>query len=401
MPAIPQLRIPLEKQHTCVACGCVFRHPMEKQVAGTAGAQLLALFNPEKQLQREMQEWQSHPQRVVAKHPCPGCGLIQPGMALWSRVGHPAAFLVAFFATLLIAGLSLSPARGGALAWAGVVVFAAVAAVHAVTAFCNPNRNRLANLVRAKQELAAGTLKLVRLGAPGDAAPAPANVTAWHLAALLLVVPAPLAFFYPLFYEAGRPAPPANTHLKPEVVNPGDEVSYSLKGLRVQGVGPWRGVPTVRVLNAREVGAPEKLAAQGSNERWGSEVKVYAPTGTAPLSNGTLAPTICFTLPNDQALAGKTLQLGVNMHMTYAVLQGKYNFRNETASVSDTLSVQLAAPGYSQGLQEAFMPGVACAAVSCVGGLLLSLLAYGSHMKAAPPPGEEVLFPEPAAGRGP
>jgi hypothetical protein len=98
--------------------------------------------------------------------------------------------------------------------------------------------------------------------------------------------------------------------------------------------------------------------------------------------------------------AGKTLQLGVNMHMTYAVLQGKYNFRNETASVSDTLSVQLAAPGYSKGLQQAFLPGVVCAAVSFVGGLVLVLLAYGSFMKEAPAPGEEVLLPEPAP-RGP
>jgi hypothetical protein len=392
MSANALVRIPFEKQHTCVACGCVFRYPMERVVGG---AGMMAGFNMDKQLRLEEQDLRSQPQKVVERHPCPCCGLIQPGMKRWARIGHAGAFLFGTLSMLALFGISqeeMSPV----LPWAGVVIFAAVAVAHAVAAYYDPDRDRSANLIRAKQELAAGNLKLVRPGTPGEADRAPAHVTAWHILALLLVVPAPLAFFYPLSYLDKNPLP-VNPGLVPQVVNPGDQVRHLIAGIGAQGLGPWYGQTTVRVLNAKEVGAPETLPASGGDKPWDKKVKVTTFGGPGPLKNAPLTALIHFTLPPDQALAGKTLRLEVTIHMTYAVLQGSAAFRDETATVSTTLSVRLADAEYTQRLREAFLIGLGGAALSSLGGLILTLLAWPPEMKAAP--GEEVVFSEPAARR--
>jgi hypothetical protein len=365
-------------------------------VRPVGGAGLKARFNMEKQLQLDEQDLLSQPERAVEKHPCPCCGLIQPGMKQWARIGHSGVFLFGALAMLILFGISreeVSPV----LAWAGVVIFAAVAVAHAVVAYYDPDRDRSANLAQAKQELAAGKLKLVRPGTPGEADRAPAHVTAWHMLALLLVVPAPLAFFYPLSYRAKNPLP-ANPGLVPQVVNPGDQVRHLITGIQAQGLGPWYGPITVRVLNAKEVGAPETLPASGGDKPWDNKVKVTTFGGPGPLKNEPLRALIQFALPPDQALAGKTLRLGVTINMTYAALQGKAAFQDETATVSTTLLVRLADPGYTQGLVQAFMVGLAGAALSSLGGLMLVLLAWRPVMKAAP--GEEVVLSEPAARRG-
>ena len=348
-----QKTTPIERQHTCVACGGVFRYPMANVPAF----------------------WASDPERARETHPCPSCGAIQPGMVPWAAVAHMIGLLVTFLAGLVLTGLSLQPLHHGPLAWVGIVLFTAVALTHVLATFYNPNGDLSENRERARREVAEGRLQLLEPGTPNPAAvPRPWGL--WHLLALVLILPAPLAFLYPLSFVSAQPEPPTNPHMEPAVVTTGDEVRCILQNARVAGVGPWRGQPTVRVLNAREIGAPETLKARGSNEQWGNEVKVYRPRGSGPLSNSRLTPIIHFTLPEQESLGGKELRLEVTMPMAYVVLQGRNSFSTSSTTLAERLSVKLAPVGYAQGLKETYLIAMAVAVgLALLGGVPLTVLA--------------------------
>src|SRR5262249_33427340 len=87
----------LEVQHTCAACGCVFRY---RVASPDTDRPPLAVADQQAQFRR-------YPWLATQAHPCPHCGFYQAEMTLWYRLGHPLAFLIAFFALLAISGMSM------------------------------------------------------------------------------------------------------------------------------------------------------------------------------------------------------------------------------------------------------------------------------------------------------
>jgi hypothetical protein len=307
-------------------------------------------------------------------HPCPSCGVIQPEMLFWRPLSQMVGFIVALLGALILFGLSLRPLQHGPLEWIGIAIFMLAALVHFVATFWDANHDCEANLAKARRQEAAGLLLTIE---PGNrVGGAPRSWHTWHLPVLVLIALAPFAFVYPLHYLASNPEPPTNPHLTPAVVRGGEEVSYRLQNARASGVGPWRGQPEVRVVNARELGVPDRLKASGSNEEWGSSVSVLRARGSGPLSNGNLQPLIQFTLPEGEDMGGKELRLEVTMPMTYAVLQGTRNFSDATTTVHERLTVRLASSEYADGLRHVYLISTAVAAgLACFGGLCLVVSA--------------------------
>jgi hypothetical protein len=267
-----------------------------------------------------------------------------------------------------------------------------MAVFHLFTLFSGPNRNRQANREQAQQEVATGVLTVVSPGDPAAADRVPPRLTGANLIPTALVILAPLACVVALVDQANKPEPPVNAYLRPAIVSPGETSGCVIPNLRVEGLGPWRGQPTVRALNAKEVGAPEKLDARGNEEQWGSEVSVWLRRFERP-ADQPLCPMIRLSFPNNPALAGKTLQLQVSMNMTYAVLKGRDNFENKSASVTSTFPVTLATPeSLKGGPVFLFALGAGCVA-SALGGLWLCLL-----VTRGPKEGSDTFFHEPATG---
>jgi hypothetical protein len=259
-----------------------------------------------------------------------------------------------------------------------------VAVGHLATVFSNPNRNRAANQERAGQEIAARKLRRVLPGAPEAAARGPANVTRWHLAALLVVLVAPAIFGGLLLDTADEPPLPINRHLEPRVVSPGDRVTYSIDEVKARGIAPdlWRGHPVVTVKNAKKLGMPETLYAVGSDATWPEEI--FVPFGS---DNIPLDLEIQFDIPRD-APGGEKLQLEVSMDVTYPYVYWGYlpvacNYQKGNLHISRDLEVRLAESGQMERLEGDLLFGVAGGLAAVVGGVWLSVLTWRLQREAS------------------
>jgi hypothetical protein len=373
MPSTARFPARLELQHTCAACGCVFRYPVPAALSGVPPF----AADPHELARRRRDHVRRNLLMAVRAHPCPHCGFVQRDMTAWTMLGHLLGFLIGFFALLALAGLSTALEGGlpslGTLTWAGLVAFTVVAVIHLASGLLSFNTDPEANRARARQEAAAGKVRLVKPGKPLDEVSYPRHVTAAKVVPLALAAAAPAAFLYPLLHPGNRVPVPTNPRLHPAIVCPGAEVKYRLTGLSEQGIGIYRGQPVVRVLNARELGCPGQLTATGSDEKWDDTLEVDRECRNSPME-----PEIAFTVPPDDALAGTTLRLEVTMDMTYAVLNygmaGSMGFSNGRATVSNTLEVKVAPLAYSRDLRGALQTALGGAAVSVLAGLCLCLL---------------------------
>ncbi len=350
----------IEKQHTCIACGCVFRYRIDP--TSTVGGMT--------RMDRKM----------VANHPCPTCGRYQPEMVMWSKVWHPLTAFFTLFALLII--LCLATAKSGpahsTLAQVSVALFTLIALVHLGTALADPNADRNDNLERAQLEVARRKLELVSAGHPDRPARLPRNFTFWHVPALLLVLAGPVAFCYPICYPAPVAEVPTNPELDPSVVSPGDEVKYTFTKLRLEAINGdvWRGKPTVRVQNAAELGLPETLEAEGNDRQW--TTKLTVPRGSR---NSQFRPWVRIRIPKSAKLEGKTLRLAITMPVTYAVMRGmdwtfKSTFEDMHTTVRETVVVKLAQESSLAAAREVFLVGIAGGGLSFLGGLWLMCLAW-------------------------
>jgi hypothetical protein len=382
----------IESQHTCVACGCVFRYPLERVAKLHSGANSALAASAEMERQRMTTHLQYHPEDGVEEHPCPTCGLIQPDMTSGGKAMHVAGAALAAAAFI---GLLLAWAFGSRpaveLTLLGVGVFVAVAVTQIAGILASPNWRRRANLTRAEKEVASGHLRQVRPGSDGAAPVSSAGRPVQRLLALLLVIVAPAAFLGSIIYEANH-SPPTNPGLEPTIVCPGDTVKCPLTDLSIEGAADgqyWRGQPTVRVLNAAEIGGPETLDAKGSDRIWGHLADPQRPDHSL---NAPLTPTIQLTVPDDDDLGGQTLLLEVKMKMSYAYLSYDQSSSTvltstETKTVSKVVTVRLAPAGYNESTQLAFLIGLGGAAVSVLGGAWLAALACRRVMTG------EIIFP--------
>jgi hypothetical protein len=387
------------KQHTCVACGCVFRYAYS----------IHDWLTP-------MMSQTMQPKGSVRVHPCPDCGLYQPEMVMWLKAGHPLLMLLTFPAFLLM-GVAATGNSGSSalLGQIGVGLLVLFALLHFIVFFYNPNANREANRARAEKEIAQRKLERVSPGTGASGRQPPAWYGLLYVPGLVALVAAPPLFILGMMRVSEQPAQPTNPHLQPSVVAPGQLASYTLTSCTAEGATGqlWRGVPTVRITNARALGAPEALPAAGSDQEWGDRLRVGRDS-----DNLRITPTIRFTLPSDRRLSGKTLHVSVKLTMTYPVLDTARQpaswdrtFVNKTSTVTESFEVKVADAGAVKAGGSATVLAVAGGAASLLGSIWLTgvawaLLFWGSKTEivlwprelAQPPsPDRPVSAPPPAA----
>jgi hypothetical protein len=199
------------------------------------------------------------------------------------------------------------------------------------------------------------------------------------------------------------PDAPTNPNLDPVIVSPGDRVSFTFPNVKEKGLTGriWNGQPVVRVLNAKALGIPETLSAEGSNQDWGTKLFVPKRSYERPLE-----VTIHFTVPNKPELAGKSLNLSIHMPVRYPVIamhsspffEGR--FANRKTTLRDSFVVNLADPNLVEASRGTYLVGVAGGGVFLLGSFWLSTLAYGLRKQAsssavlsAPPPEPDLFQP--------
>jgi hypothetical protein len=359
----------VEKQHSCVSCGCVFRYRMDTQ-----STQFTLM--------------------KVASHPCPGCGLFQPEMVMWSKVWLPICTFATLFAVIVMG--AVCTARDGVspttATYLGIGLFSLLAFFQLGTVFANPNADRAANLALAEQEIQSRKLEMVSNPTTDTPAPGPRNFPFLHALGIPLLLAGPAGFFYPILYPPKEVEIPKNPDLKPSVVTAGDQVEFTFTRHKLEGITGtiWKGTPTVRVQNAKELGITETLVSEGNNTDYGSSFK--APRGSR---NQPLRPTIRFTIPKGEKLAGKTLRLALTMPVTFPAdngsdWSGSHYFKDQSATVSDTLPVKLADETAIAEVRRILMTSLCIAAISLIGSLWFACLAWRLQAYAS---ASEVMLP--------
>jgi hypothetical protein len=368
------------KQHTCCACGCVYRYKFERAGVGQSPVRHFAQGEAEKSLRGRLQ-------REVDCYPCPTCGLAQPDMVAQTRLPWHAgatAVLLAILACVII------PAAYQGLTYhlAGLVCAGAAGAaalLHLVVALYDPNRDREANRQKVKAQVERHRVEMVERGSMTDVSPPPPNLTWKHAMALFAAVVGAGFFLAPEVVRRNADLP-INPGLTPYVVGPGDEVKVDFPadhGIRSVG-GRWRGVATAKVLNADEVGAAGELAAASSTDSWGTDFEINEGS-----ERNTPALYARVQLPDDERLGGKTLRLRIELDVTYPSANGHSRldatFRNQVAQVSRDFTVHVAAADDKQDYEDAWQVGLAVGLLGGLGGGgLLAWLAFALRWRARP-----------------
>jgi hypothetical protein len=368
------------KQHTCCACGCIYRYKFERSGVGQSGVRDFARDGAENALRAALQ-------RDVDLHPCPTCGLMQPDMVARTKVPWHAGVTLALVALLPCA---LLPAFWQGLTFhaAGLLCAAAAGAgtlLHLAVAVYNPNWNRDANRQRVKDQIERHRVEMVERGSMTDVRPPPRNLTWKHAVTLAAVVVGAVAFLAPELVRRKADLP-VNPTLTPFVVAPGDEVRFDFpKDHDIRSVDArWRAVATAKVLNADEAGAPAELHAGSSTDSWDEDF--LAREGSERARPDLYARV---QLPDDDSLAGKTVRLRVALEVTYPSISGRSGFRetfqNQGAPVSREFTVHVAAAEDKQDYEAAWSTGVLVGLVGTLGGGgLLVWLARGLRRRARP-----------------
>jgi hypothetical protein len=268
--------------------------------------------------------------------PCPQCGLIQPDMAARSKIRWHRLLFFIFVPLLLLFVWAAGSPEGVPIDNAAVTAtsFAGVAALlHLFVALYNPNHDRIANQRRAEAFVAGGHIHLVKQGE--DPQPPPANLTLLHGVILLVVLAASPAFLAPVLVRAVG-GWQASTDVTPNLVGPGEKARLFFHDCNLESAkGLWRGKATVQVLNAEELGVAATLSASSAEETWGSlRTKTKQPSST-------IKPYVVLTLPDDENLIGKELQLKATLTITYPTQSGKQGVEDHTATISREATVRL------------------------------------------------------------
>src|SRR5262249_5575782 len=139
-----------------------------------------------------------------------------------------------------------------------------------------------------------------------------------HLLCYALLGGSVLLFLLPWLIRTGM-GMKTNAGWYPEVAGPGDSpyvyfdqtVPNAVKGL-------WNGTARVTVLNPNDLGGPVAVTATSKTNTWGDKISVSSKESKS--SSPKLWARI--QLPADPKLAGKTLQLQIDMSVQYPALMG-------------------------------------------------------------------------------
>jgi hypothetical protein len=320
------LRVRCLKRHTCTGCGCVYRVRRELTVQEKARSEETAAKAATKRIQRQLT---TEPNEIA----CPDCGQLQPDF-----VGHHQAnahglvtiLSVAIAVAVAIgAGLfGISNGRTGTLL-AGVAVLAAIA--HIVLGNRNPNAHPADNRVRSRKMEDDGELDVTRAGDREQIRPPVGPFTRLHILGVFGVL---LAIGGLLVPAVGRDRP-ADAVAAVRAA-PGETIEIDFPDTIEVVNGLWRGTPRVTVQNPQDFrNQPPAVAAVSNDATWPATVKIES--GRERIRPQLWAKV---TIPDEDRLAGKTLELKVDLEVAYPGLDNKI-VRDRRTNIWKELNVRV------------------------------------------------------------
>lgn len=361
------------KQHECVGCGGAYRYKFQRSVTGQGGNESAAERAAEQAAMRTME-------REVDQRPCPRCGCLQPDMIAQgkSRTHRWLALILLALSVAVIAFGLISSATLVTYAIVGlilVVMSALALPIHAAVALSNPNKNKDANRNRAAKAVDTGLVEEVADEDLDLADGEPRAVGRGVLLLLILGVVGTLLTVAPFALKTVSGWPTVEG-TKPEVLSPGDNVTIWFPD-RIQAVkGLWSGSPRVTVVNDGGAG-PLNLSATASNDTWGNTISGKSVSNSSPSLWAELK------IPNNAALAGKTIEVRVDMDLSYPTATGN-SFDNVTGKVTGTKKLTFAAAGASGMYRLSFWSAILGAVLVAVSGFGLAVSAGALRKLAAP-----------------
>lgn len=317
----------------CVGCGATYEFVHAQVTATGVGGSIMVL---EALVNGTTNSFMNEP-------PCPACGCRRPAViSRWKRARHLFLAIGLLPVSVVVFLFGWGPGITGATYATTAIILAVVSAIalfaHALVALADLNRNREANRAAAEELIDRRRMEVVADQNPDRAIGEP-RVVARNAVPLLAVGAVGLLLMLPPFLLRWTGDWPIAAGTKPEVVCPGDTVRVWLPD-RIDAVkGHWRGNPRATVT-AADPSRPVAVAATAQRESWGDTISGKNLSSTQP----NLWADV--TLPDDPALAGRTVEVRVDMTVEYPFAFGA-GFENRTAEAGVTRSYTLAAKGES------------------------------------------------------
>lgn len=400
------------KKHTCSGCGGEYRYKFVRKLTAQGNSERAALDALNKKIDSAVGS-------EVDKRPCPTCGRVQPDMIGQEKAtAHTVTSILALLLAAIPIVLGATYVLGGnlpAFIVAGILGLALL--LHFLVAIENLNKNPERNIEKAATFIDDGSMQQVSAGDTTNLAPAPGLIRGGQCVGLTLAFIAVLAAFAPAGYQM-MSGFAFNSDTKPDVISPGDKVKLYLPTNIDCVKNNWRSVslekavmnmpklpggninpalnanfdflpyhpPTVTITNAAELGiSSTPLDSSSSQDTWGQEFRVKS-------SQKHTHPWIwaAATIPNDEKLEGKTIQLKVEMDLLYPKVSGDKFDPHIDNGVTHTFPLTLAKKGESSLYTTIWWGGLVGGAVlMLIAGLVLR--ASNSALKrSVPPPTVEV-----------
>lgn len=319
---------------------------------------------------------------VVETHPCPHCGLIQPQMLAALQRGW-------FRVSLGVVALGVAAVLF-ALWWEAVsqplsayVALASAAAAHLLArkaAAQQPNDDMAANLVLAREEIAAGVLLPGDAGASTAAAPPavrrPRPVEydrgLWLCLAAVVCAAAPIVVPILMGWRVNPVGVPA-------VVGPGETVSIPVPNSASTATAILKTSASAEAWNADEMKLPRGILLEA--EPYGG-CQPRFPEGPFQLVASSLRPSGArVILPADPALAGESLEIEVSVRTHWVVGLVPKTFPHDSIDQA-TAVVRLSAAGAGAKYVVVLYGGLIGALLLGVGGCGVLAAAAGTMLRS-------------------
>jgi hypothetical protein len=321
------LRYRCVKRLTCASCGCVYHVRREFTIDEKARTEEAAAKASTRRITREL-ELETN---AVA---CPDCGLFQNDLVGSQLVQLHALItgisLACAIAWLIVASWTFARTTiGVGLMFVGIATFLA----QAFAAFTNPNRLPAANRKASLALETEGNLYVTREGDRDNATPLVGPYTRWHTVGLIGLLVASLYMLTPAMTRGigGSPFGLSRT------IAPGGELLVELPD-RIESInGLWRGAAKITVRNASDFGKqPPTLSATSADTTWPTNLVIES-------GRDKVVPEVWVKLqaPNDPRIIGSTLNLKIELEVTYPTADGKIT-KDRKLTVWSDVSVRVA-----------------------------------------------------------
>ncbi|QEL13700.1 hypothetical protein [Limnoglobus roseus] len=326
MSTLYALRVRCLKRHTCTGCGCVYRVRQELTVTEKARSEESAAKTATKRINQQLV---TEPNAVA----CPDCGQFQPDL-----VGHRQANLHGLVTILSVAAVMTIAFAAAILGLSGGLTAALLAGACIVTAVAhvfggtrNPNANPAANRTASRQMEDGGDLDVTHSGDREQVRPPVGPFTRWHTVGIVGVLIAAGVLLVP---GVVKDRPTESVHFLR--AGPGEELRVEFADAIDAVNGNWRGTVKVTVQNPQDFrNQPPLVPATTNDAQWTTSAAV--PPGRKKLHPQLWAT---LTIPNEDRVTGKTLDLKVDLEVVYPELDGKF-VRDRRVTLWKDLSVKV------------------------------------------------------------